>query len=434
MFFSIFAFDEKYKRYHSTIKTSYALGIHEQILPHSFTSSIPRSTTQNWKELQPEKFVGNEFASQVENDLEKVKLMLDERVKKMTTAFYAFCRLYLTIIEFIGKKNFEKIILQNRESVIDLVSNLPLEFDRNLVCKFLQITPHQFNIWKHNRSYKCALSVIGYCSKRFPHQISQKELNTLKSLMSRKRFQSWSIASIWGYAVRKNHISMSRTSWYRYCVRLGVTAKRKTRRKQCKRGSVKASRPNEIWHADVTEFTTSDNVKFYVHSVLDNFSRKIIAYTVSRDKTDKTRLISLKEAIIIQFGKVLSPTDLDLIVDGGSENNNFRIRNFIRHCQVTIHKKIALKDVVFSNSIIEGHFKILKKFLRNYGDIHSNEFHKVIDFFTKDYDSVRPHYQHQIYTPNEVHFNPELANSKPLLERINKERLKNNRNSCCKVA
>ncbi|SFZ97087.1 hypothetical protein, partial [Chryseobacterium limigenitum] len=113
---------KKYKRYHSTIKTSYALGIHEQILPHSFTSSIPRSTTQNWKELQPEKFVGNEFASQVENDLEKVKLILDERVKKMTTAFYAFCRLHLTIIEFIGKKNFEKIILQNRESVIDLVS------------------------------------------------------------------------------------------------------------------------------------------------------------------------------------------------------------------------------------------------------------------------------------------------------------------------
>ncbi|MET3538761.1 transposase family protein [Chryseobacterium limigenitum] len=84
--------------------------------------------------------------------------------------------------------------------------------------------------------------------------------------------------------------------------------RKKERKKECKKGSVKASRPNEIWHADVTEFVTSDNVKFYVHSVLDNFSRKIIAYTVSRDKTDKTRLISLKEAIIIQFGKVLSPT------------------------------------------------------------------------------------------------------------------------------
>ncbi len=425
---------KKYNRYHSTIKTSYALGIHRQILPDSFTSSIPRSTSLEWKNLNPEKFVGNEFASRVENDLDKIKTILDERVKKMTTAFYAFCRLYLTIIEFIGRKNFEKIILQNRESVIDLVSNLPIEFNRNLVCKFLQITPHQFNIWKSNRSFRCPASLIGYCKKRFPNQISQQEINILKSLMSRNRFSSWSIASVWGYALKKGHISMSRTSWYRYCLRLGVSQKRNFSRKTRKKGSVKASRPNEIWHADVTEFVTSNNIKFYIHTVLDNFSRKIIAYTVSRDKTAKTRLISLKEAILLQFREILSPTDLDLIVDGGSENNNFRIRNFIRHCQVTIHKKIALKDVHFSNSVIEGHFQILKKFLRSQSEIHSKDIHNIIEYFVKDYNSIRPHYQHWIHTPDEVHNNPELIDIKPTLNRINKERLQDNRTSCCKVA
>lgn len=141
----------------------------------------------------------------------------------------------------------------------------------------------------------------------------------------------------------------------------------------------------------------------------------------------------MKEAIIVQFGEILSPTDLDLIVDGGSENNNFRIRNFIGHCQVTIHKKITLKDVVFSNSIIEGHFQILKKFLRSKGEIHSRYFHKVIEFFVKDYNSIRPHYQHWIYTPDEIHNNSDLIKIKPQLERINKERLHNNRTSCCKV-
>lgn len=218
----------KYKRYHSSVKTSYALGIHNQVLPNSFTSSIPRSTTQEWKNLNPEKFVGNEFATQIENDLEKVKLILDERMKKMTSAFYAFCRLYLTILEFIGKKNFEKIIMQNHESVVDLVSNLPVAFNRNLVCKFLQITPHQFNIWKNNRFFKCPASVIGYCTKRFPNQILQREINKLKSLMSRKRFSTWSIASIWGYTLKKGHISMSRTSWYRYCLYLGISEKKKS--------------------------------------------------------------------------------------------------------------------------------------------------------------------------------------------------------------
>ena len=114
----------------------------------------------------------------------------------MSNAFYAFARLYLTILEFIDRDNFKKIILQNRETVIDLVDNLPFDFDKDIICKFLQVSPHQFKIWKNNRLYACLLSIVGYCTKRFPNQIYQREINTLKSLMSRKAFESWSTASI----------------------------------------------------------------------------------------------------------------------------------------------------------------------------------------------------------------------------------------------
>lgn len=81
---------KKYNRYHSTVKTSYALGIHNQVLPDSFTRSIPRTTSQNWKNLQPEKFVGGEFASQIETDLEQVKIILDERLRKIRVVFFCF--------------------------------------------------------------------------------------------------------------------------------------------------------------------------------------------------------------------------------------------------------------------------------------------------------------------------------------------------------
>ncbi|CAD7798981.1 hypothetical protein CHRY9390_00416 [Chryseobacterium aquaeductus] len=84
--------------------------------------------------------------------------------------------------------------------------------------------------------------------------------------------------------------------------------------------------------------------------------------------------------------------------------------------------------------MIEGHFQIFKKFLRCQGEIHSRDFHKIIEFFVKDYTFIRPHYYHWTYTPDAIHNNPELFNIKPQLEHINKERLKNNRNSCCKAA
>ena len=421
-----------YNTYHTLIKTSYALGIESELLPEHFTKSIPRSTSQGWRELDPSDFVGSEFAHQVEVDLQQVKLLLDKRIERLRIAFQAFARLYLTILDFIKKENFEKLILQNREVVVDIVENLPAEINRKLVCKFLQLSEHQFKIWKYNRKFRCSFSLIGYCSKRFPTQISQKEINVLKSLMYRRRFATWSVAAIWGYAFKKGYVSMSRTTWYRYCLKLNISTKRKPPKLKRKRGSVDASVPNEIWHMDVTEYMTKDYRKFYIHTVIDNFSRKILAYTISRDKTAKTRLISLRDAIQSQFDTSLTQETLDLIVDGGPENNNFRINNFIRHCHVGIHKKIALKEVRFSNAIVEGNFKMLKSFLRKRGDIFSNTIHKEINFFVRDHNEHKPFYKYQIHTPDEIHSNPALVDVKPMLQRANRERLIANRISCCK--
>ncbi len=100
---------------------------------------------------------------------------------------------------------------------------------------------------------------------------------------------------------------------------------------------------------------------------------------------------------------------------------------------MNIHKKIALKEVHFSNSIIEGNFKMLKKFLRSRGEIHSSKTQKAVNDFVRIHNEKKPTYQHQIHTPNEVHQNPELANVKPVLQKVNQERLIANRASCCKV-
>ena len=231
---------------------------------------------------------------------------------------------------------------------------------------------------------------------------------------------------------------MSRSSFYRYCLKLGISTKRKKYKKKRKKESVKASQPNEIWHMDITEFKTTDNKTFYIHSVLDNFSRKIVGYTIEKTKRAKCRLKSLRQAIQDEFEVDLSTDkedrpNLDLIVDGGTENNNVHVRNFIRNSHINIHKKIALKEVRFSNSMIEGNFKMLKKFLRSRGEIHSTQLLKEVDYFIKTYNEKKPTYQHQIHTPNEVHLNPELANIKPVLQKVNEERLAANRASCCKI-
>ena len=126
--------------------------------------------------------------------------------------------------------------------------------------------------------------------------------------------------------------------------------------------------------------------------------------------------------------------NLDLIVDGGSENNNITIHDFIKNCKVGIDKKIALKDVLFSNSLIEGNNRILKQTYLKDKELTQKELPDYIAKSIKEYNSEKPHYVHKIYTADDVFENPELKDTKLIFDNLNQQRMENNKNySCGKV-
>lgn len=171
---------------------------------------------------------------------------------------------------------------------------------------------------------------------------------------------------------------------------------------------------------------------------MDNFSRKILSWDVSENLSGKMRLKSLEKAVKEQFleKQVLDDRNLklDLIVDGGSENNNITIHEFIKNCRVGIDKKIALKDVLFSNSLIEGNNRILKQTYLKDQQLTRAELTRYISESIQEYNSEKPHYVHKIYTPDEVFENPELKDTKLFFDKLNQQRILDNKNySCGKV-
>ena len=232
---------------------------------------------------------------------------------------------------------------------------------------------------------------------------------------------------------------MSRTTWYHYARMLKLNVTRKVYKAKRKEVSVRATQPNEIWHMDVSQYVTADNVKFYIYTVVDNFSRKILAYDYSKKLSAAIRVQSLRRATEEQFEVNLNKGNdhinetipsLNLIVDGGSENNNKTVHDFIKDCQVNIDKKIALKDVTYSNNMVENPFKTMKsKYFRSKEIFESTFAHH----FVQDFNSERPHYAHELYTPDEVHANPEIKGTRPNLAEARQKRLEANRNYCCKI-
>jgi transposase InsO family protein len=44
---------------------------------------------------------------------------------------------------------------------------------------------------------------------------------------------------------------------------------------------IRAARANEIWHVDATLIRLLDGSRAYLHAVIDNFSRRILAWRVA---------------------------------------------------------------------------------------------------------------------------------------------------------
>ncbi len=120
----------------------------------------------------------------------------------------------------------------------------------------------------------------------------------------------------------------------------------------------RADAPNEKWHADVTELKTADGNTSFIYLVIDNYSRYITSWRVSDKICAKTRLETFRETIERAELKPRQRKKTELIVDGGTENNNKLVESFIE--KLPVEKLVALRDIEKSNAMAESVNKIIK--------------------------------------------------------------------------
>ena len=141
--------------------------------------------------------------------------------------------------------------------------------------------------------------------------------------------------------MHRGKISANVQTITRYTKMLGLTASLGVPRKCRKRGSISSSWPNEIWHLHATVVHTLDNRRGYVQVLMDNVSRKIIAYRTSDSVS------GLSTAAILQKGydslKWVLAEKINLIVNGGPENNNGAVKMLLE--SIPLKKLIARVDL-----------------------------------------------------------------------------------------
>jgi putative transposase len=161
---------------------------------------------------------------------------------------------------------------------------------------------------------------------------------------------------------------------------------------------VRAERPDEYWHVDASVLKLLDGTKVYIHAVIDNLSRKVLAWKVAERLEPGTTRAILLEAL---KNANLSLGLPKVVMDSGVENINREVDDLIS--SELIKRILVLVQVDFSNSIVEAFWRSAKhqwlylNELRTVADVQ-----RLVAFFVEQHNAV-PHSSFKGQTPNELY-------------------------------
>ena len=112
---------------------------------------------------------------------------------------------------------------------------------------------------------------------------------------------------------------------------------------------LRTTRANEMWHIDTTVIRLLDGTRAYLHAVIDNFSRRILAWRVA----DTFAPIS-SVTVLLDASRAAAPSDSTPVVlaDAGVENVNAQVHALIE--TGVLRRLLAFTELKFSNSMIEA--------------------------------------------------------------------------------
>jgi len=119
---------------------------------------------------------------------------------------------------------------------------------------------------------------------------------------------------------------------------------------------IRATKPGELLHIDVTIIKLIDGTRAYLHAVIDNFSRRILAWKLAPRLEPATTCQVLAEAAT-QLPELGGPATL--YADSGVENVNDPVDDLLGLGR--LRRVLAQVEVTFSNSLVEAFWRAMSR-------------------------------------------------------------------------
>ena len=198
-------------------------------------------------------------------------------------------------------------------------------------------------------------------------------------------------------AQRLGKVFASPSTWYRLVRQYQWRRPRKRVPPARPKIGIRAVRPNEIWHVDTTLIRLLDGSRAYLHAVIDNFSRRILAWKVSA-----TFDPSITAELLLNASSGLVDQKPTLLADGGVENFNGAVDKLVE--SGLLKRLLAQTEITYSNSLIESWWRVLKHqwlYLNTLDTVTTLQ--TLIGFNVSEHNTRLPHSAFRGQTPDEMY-------------------------------
>ena len=286
------------------------------------------------------------------SELQREVLELRRRVKKLT----ALLRPALLLLRSSGFTLMHERLPNGcaKNRILRAVDRARAYVPLRRLLRFLRLSPSRFHAWRRLRR-ACALDDQLSCPRTSPYRLTPPEVRTIEDMVTSPAYRHVPTGTLAVLAQRLGKVWASPSTWYRLVRQNGWRRPRLRVHPAKPKVGLRTTRADEVWHIDTTVIRLLDGTRAYLHAVIDNFSRRILAWRVADTFAPVNSVAVLVEA---SRGATPSETTPVVLADAGVENVNAQVDDLIT--TGVLRRVLAFTELKFSNSMIEAWWRSLK--------------------------------------------------------------------------
>jgi Pyridine nucleotide-disulphide oxidoreductase/Integrase core domain len=265
---------------------------------------VPRSTARRWLGKPAKVVVSLDVTNVKTADLQQEVLELRRRVKKLT----ALLRLAAALLRSSRFTLPHERLPDGRDKIriLRAVDRARAFVPLRALLRFVRLSPSRFYAWRRLQ-HACTLDDQSSCPHTSPHRLTPPEVRAIKDMVTALEYRHVPTGTLAVLAQRLGKVWASPSTWYRLVRRFGWRRLRLRVHPAKPQIGVRTTRANEMWHIDTTVIRLLDGTRAYLHAVIDNFSRRILAWRVAETFAPVNSVAALVEA-----GRGATPSETTL--------------------------------------------------------------------------------------------------------------------------